>query len=192
MRVSGKNRNMMLTNTVGFICLVSYIAIVNCNCYNNQMVKKLFKQQMNAMENSINGIVDSYSNYVNVAFHVFMGTQKEYQKGVVWIYDQVVTNTKNGYDTTTGKFTAPERGVYLFTFNTLSNPGKMSHGGLHLNGTVKTWQACNNSGGNNVWKTCSDSATLLLEKGDTVYIADHLGSATVREKYTSFTGVQIS
>ena len=120
-----------------------------------------------------------------------MGSSKTYAKGAVYVYDQVVTNTHNAYSTTTGHFVVPERGLFIFSYDTLSDPGKYSHAMLVVNGKVKSWQACNNSGGK-IYITCSNTAILLLAKGDNVYVAEHYGTATVRGTYTNFSGAKLN
>ena len=126
-----------------------------------------------------------------MGFHAYMGTSKTYAKGAVFVYDQVVTNTHNAYSATTGHFVVPERGLYIFSYDTLSDPGKESHGSLFVNGKAKCWQACNNSGGR-IYITCSTTAILLLAKGDVVYVADNARTATVREHYTDFSGAKLN
>ena len=126
-----------------------------------------------------------------VGFHAYMSSTKTYAKGSIYVYDKVVTNTHNAYSATTGKFVAPERGLYIFSYDTLSDPGKYSHSSLFVNGKVKSWQACNNSGGK-IYITCSNTAILLLAEGDVVYVADHHSTATVRGQYTDFSGAKLN
>ena len=129
---------------------------------------------------------------VPVGFHVYMGSYKTYAKGVVWVFDKVVTDTHNAYNAATGKFVVPEKGLYIFSYGTLSDPGKMSHAGLYVNGIVKSWQACNNGGGRGLWLSISNSVTLLLQKNDVVYVADHYSTALVRTSYTYLSGAKLN
>lgn len=121
-----------------------------------------------------------------------MGSTKAIAKGAVWVYDKVFTNTHNAYSATTGKFTTPEQGLYIFSYDTLSNPGKMSHAGLHVNGKIRSWQAWNNYGGKSQGFTSSNSAILLLQKGDVVYVEGHLAAATIRGLYSDFSGAKLN
>lgn len=127
-----------------------------------------------------------------MGFHAYLGSTKTFASGAVWVYDKVVTNTHNAYSASTGKFTTPERGLYTFSIDTLSDPGKYSHAGLYVNGKIKTWQACNNSGGKSKWLTCSNTAILLLQKGDVVYVADHSSGGTIRGLYSDFSGAKLN
>lgn len=127
-----------------------------------------------------------------VGFYAYMSSTKTYANGVVWVYDKIVTNTHNAYSATTGKFITPKRGLYTFSYATLDQRGQMSHAGLYVNGVLKSRQACNNSGGNSVWLTCSNSAILLLQKGDVVYVAGHYGTSTTYGMYTDFSGAKLN
>lgn len=121
-----------------------------------------------------------------------MGSTKTIAKGVVWVYDRIVTNTHNAYSATTGKFTTPEQGLYTFSYGTLSDPGKMSHASLYVNGKIVSWQACNNSGGKSQGLTSSNTAILLLQKGDVVYVEDHITAAIIRGLYSDFSGAKLN
>ena len=129
---------------------------------------------------------------VNVGFHAYMSSSKTYAKGAVYVYDKVVTNTHNAYNATTGIFVAPERGLYIFSYDTLTDPRQYAHPMLVVNGKIKSWQACNNSNGGFQYITCSSTSILQLKRGDVVYVADQNGKAMVREKYTDFSGAKLN
>lgn len=52
--------------------------------------------------------------------------------------------------------------------------------------------ACNNYGGKHQGFTCSNSAILLLQIGDVVYVEDHLAAATIRGLYSDFSGAKLN
>eukprot|EP00105_Crassostrea_gigas_P018684 XP_011436874.1 PREDICTED: complement C1q-like protein 4 [Crassostrea gigas] len=173
--------------------LLFHISSVTGNCTNTTL--KLFDDQIQAIQKSVRTIVeDGFCNKKNapVGFHAYMGSTKTYEKGVVWVYDSVVTNTHNAYSATTGKFTTPEQGLYIFSIDTLSDPGKASHGGLYVDGKIRSWQVCNNGGGKSQWLTCSNSAILLLQRGETVYVADYYSTASIRELHSDFSGAKLN
>lgn len=127
-----------------------------------------------------------------VGFHAYVESTKTIAEGVVWVYDKVVTNTHNAYSATTGKFTTPEQGLYMFSYSTVSDPGKWSHAGLYVNGKIRSWQNCSKGGGKNQWLTSSNTAILLLQKGDVVYVASFHFDATIRESLSDFSGAKLN
>lgn len=56
-------------------------------------------------------------------------------KSVV-VYNIVITNIGNGYDSSSGIFSAPSNGVYTFSWTVLSHRGKYFHTYLALNGKL--------------------------------------------------------
>nr|XP_034302870.1 complement C1q-like protein 4 [Crassostrea gigas] len=175
------------------ISLMFHMNFVTGICKNT--TPKLFDDQIQAIQKSVRTIVEDGScgnKNIPVGFHAYMGSTKTIAKGVVWVYDKIVINTHNAYSGTTGKFTTPEQALYMFSYDTLSDPGKMSHAGLHVNGKIRSWQACNNYGGKHQGFTCSNSAILLLQKGDVVYVEDHLAAATIRGLYSDFSGAKLN
>ncbi|CAG2248437.1 C1QL [Mytilus edulis] len=52
------------------------------------------------------------------------------------IYDEVITNTGQGYDVTTGKFKAPVQGLYFFTLTSLTHSQKIFATELKKNGKI--------------------------------------------------------
>lgn len=130
-----------------------------------------------------------------VVFHAEVGSSYQtFQKDNIWIYNKVITNVGNAYNPSTGKFTVPTNGIYQFHWYTLSDPKKMSHAGLFVNGRIKARQACNNRGGSNQWITAGSSIALPLKKGDEVYIRNvHVSLPThLMGPWTAFGGVLIN
>lgn len=74
----------------------------------------------------------------------------------------------------------------------MSDPEKWSHAGLYVNCKIRSWQICSNGGGKNNWLTSSNSAILLLQKGDVVYVASYHFDATIRESLSDFSGAKLN
>ncbi|XP_061164320.1 complement C1q tumor necrosis factor-related protein 3-like isoform X2 [Saccostrea echinata] len=103
-------------------------------------------------------------------------------------YDTVITNKGNGYNKWSGHFTAPLRGLYLFSCTILAQHPYSVHIELMKNGSKISTLYSTTSG------QSSQSVVLILRKGDTVWtrqawngrrLHDHVG-------YNMFTGVLIS
>ncbi|XP_056016796.1 complement C1q-like protein 4 [Ostrea edulis] len=181
------------TDITGFLCSMFYIcAAVNGDCD----TKKLIKEQLGTLEKCVNKMVDESScskTKTPAAFHAEISSDRTYKGGSVWVFDNVVTNVGNAYNPKTGQFTTPRKGVYLFNWYTLSNPGKTSHAGLYVNGKIKGRQAANNKDPGEKWYTAGSSLVLALEKGDVVDIMDAYGrTSDVRGSWSAFGGAQLS
>ncbi|XP_061184480.1 complement C1q-like protein 4 [Saccostrea echinata] len=155
------------------------------------MSKKFIKKQLTALADSVNMIIEGPNSFP-VAFHAEMGPRKTIDRGQTWIYDKVITNEGNGYNSATGKFIAPAKGLYLFAWSSLSDPGKQSHAGLIVNGKMMGRQSLNNIHGGSKWITAGNTIILVLQKGDNVYIKDvHGRVAELNGPWTTFSGVQL-
>ncbi|XP_062607033.1 uncharacterized protein LOC134268800, partial [Saccostrea cucullata] len=108
-----------------------------------------------------------------VAFHAYLGWDRTYPVGIPWKYDTILTKTGNAYDKISGKLTAPEDGLYLFTFSTSANLNRQAAPSLVVNGNdVKVVQVCSNAPPGNKRFTCSNTAVIQLQKGQTVNIQE--------------------
>eukprot|EP00105_Crassostrea_gigas_P020528 XP_011439323.1 PREDICTED: complement C1q-like protein 4 [Crassostrea gigas] len=185
----------IITTCSSFLLLILNLAVVHGNC-SNTLTTTLIQNQLILLEKLVN-VLDNVSKYrccsTNpVVFHAAISSSRAYDKGSIWIYDQVVTNVGNAYNPSTGKFTAPTKGTYQFNWYTLSAPNTMSHAGLYVNGYIKARQAANNNGSTKQWITAGSSMALPLNKGDVVYIKDINYKVQLFGQWTAFGGVLIS
>ncbi|XP_056014447.1 complement C1q tumor necrosis factor-related protein 3-like [Ostrea edulis] len=90
------------------------------------------------------------------------------------IFDTLKLNEGSGYDVKTGKFTAPEDGVYSFSWNVLVNSGKEFHTEIVKNGDVV---AKNYADGTIVKSgyhlTSSSTVNIKMKKREQVWIRAH-------------------
>ncbi|XP_062598474.1 complement C1q-like protein 2 [Saccostrea cucullata] len=105
-----------------------------------------------------------------IAFYAYISSNiqgKTLSKHKIFVYDRVETNIGNGYDATSGKFTAPERGVYVIHTTTFSYNRSCSVIELVKNGVVKD-VAYADSGNHDDAASASTLTILNLKKGDVI------------------------
>ena len=97
-------------------------------------------------------------------------------------------NEGNGYDPSTGIFTAPASGVFVFDWTTLTQLGKLGFTSLVVNGKFKSWIYCYGAKTN---QACSKMTVVKLKQGDKVWIGVFSGPAYINTQYTSFSGYKL-
>ncbi|XP_073697501.1 cerebellin-2-like [Garra rufa] len=85
------------------------------------------------------------------------------------VYKHVFTNIGNAYDTNTGIFTAPVKGVYFFNFVVFNAYETATAVQLMKNGNL-VLKASDNAPGTDTEDTTSNSVSLILEQGDKIHI----------------------
>ncbi|CAM4597407.1 unnamed protein product [Leuciscus chuanchicus] len=115
---------------------------------NKERVKVAFSATLSALENA----------------HKFIGP---YATATSLVYENALTNIGNAYDTNTGIFTAPVKGVYYFNF-VLFNHHVMSTGLRMLKNGHHVVSATDNPPGQDTEDTASNAVCLLLEEGDRI------------------------
>jgi hypothetical protein len=106
------------------------------------------------------------------------------------LFDHVWTNVGNGYNSNTGKFTAPKGGLYQISGTVMSAPGKYLHVYLFKN-DKQTVILFAGSG----YATGTINIVLKLQKGETVYMKHNNNTETIYSNsnvYCVFSGFLIS
>ncbi|XP_061177316.1 cerebellin-1-like [Saccostrea echinata] len=103
-----------------------------------------------------------------IAFYAYMSSNiqiKTLSKHKIFVYNRVETNIGNGYDDKSGKFIAPESGIYVIHTTTFSH--NKSHVVIEVvkNGVVKD-VAIADSGNHDDNASASTLTILNLKKGD--------------------------
>ena len=106
------------------------------------------------------------------------------------VFETVDLNKGNGYNVTTGVFTAPAAGLYVFDWTTLTQHGKHAYTSLVVNGKSKSWNHCHD-GVSKTFLPCSKMAVESLKQGDRVWIGVFGGQANMYQQYTSFSGFKL-
>ncbi|CAG2192689.1 C1QL [Mytilus edulis] len=106
------------------------------------------------------------------------------------IFDGVWTYVGNGYEPSTGVFTAPHPGLYHFTAVLMSSDKKDLSLYLTLNELRMTRSYLHGDG----YKTGTFDVVFNLHKGDTVYIQSDRSQTifSTSDKYVTFTGYRIT
>ncbi|XP_052761741.1 heavy metal-binding protein HIP-like [Mya arenaria] len=114
--------------------------------------------------------------------------------GEVIVYKTVETNQGSGYSATTGKFTAPERGLYLFFMHTCTSSNYYSYLQIVKDGSVLISSVQYEKDAS----TCSSSQVfVLLDVGETVWVQCSNGNWDMQlhenhsYRWTSFGGALI-
>ncbi|CAG2194978.1 unnamed protein product [Mytilus edulis] len=108
-------------------------------------------------------------------------------------YNTVITNLGNGFDKSTGIFTAPSNGVYIFSWTVLTHAGKYFYTYLSLNGNLITR---NYAGAKGVADHISSSqnAVLELKRDDKVFVKvqdGYTGQYMFNNDWSSFSGYKL-
>ena len=90
-------------------------------------------------------------------------------KHKAFVYDRIETNAGNAYNSTTGKFTAPGDGMYVFHTSTAAYDNSYCTFEIVKNGEIKDIGLAD--AGNHGDRALSSTMTILsLKKGDVVYV----------------------
>ncbi len=106
-------------------------------------------------------------------------------------FNDVSINIGNGYNHSTGKFTAPVDGIYQISFSYLQRNGYQSYVQLMKDGSVYTQVHANHKSHDQLSKT----VLIQLKKGHTLWVrlVKHSVYAVYgRGRYTTFAGYLIS
>ena len=105
----------------------------------------------------------AFNAYINkhLTFHTYTAANV--------VYDAVLYNYGNAYNTQSGYFTAPSDGLYVFTWTSVVAPKKIFDTQIMVNGQRNGLANCNNIG-NPGYENCANTVPLVLKTGDKVNI----------------------
>ncbi|XP_065928372.1 uncharacterized protein [Magallana gigas] len=105
------------------------------------------------------------------------------------VFDVVVTNVGNGYNPSTGVFTAPMAGEYAFFVNVQSYSNKIIYAEVVLNGVTKVRTMAYSYAGNEYYEAGPNLVVLTLQKGDRVWVKRYSGQGYyIDGPLTTFSG----
>lgn len=130
-----------------------------------------FRQMFSAFEDKIEDLkedtkreIQSHNKKQLVSFSARVSpSYKDIEPGTTIVFSSVETNVGDGYDSTTGEFTAPLSGIYIFYTHILSGSNKYIETRLLINGKVKLRLY---SGGGRFRGSGSNLLVIRLKTGD--------------------------
>ncbi|XP_022289894.2 uncharacterized protein LOC111101622 [Crassostrea virginica] len=105
-----------------------------------------------------------------VAFTTGMTSSSSSWYGDILVFPHVITNKGQGYSSSSGKFTAPRDGTYVFTVTAVSWSSYYLHLDIAHNGVSKVRTYSQNS-----YQTGTNLVVLELDRGDAVWVKRHSG-----------------
>ncbi|XP_052701490.1 complement C1q tumor necrosis factor-related protein 2-like isoform X2 [Crassostrea angulata] len=155
------------------------VGFIRNNCRNDSRTSKTSESHLN----------DKYHRVV--AFDVRL---KDHKRNLATkarvVFETVDLNEGQGYNASTGIFTAPSGGIYAFDWTTLTWKGQYAHTSLVVNDQYKSWNHCHDVI-SKTWLPCSKMTIVKLKQGDKVWIGVFSGTANMYQKYTSFSGYKL-
>ena len=117
-------------------------------------------------------------------------TSNIYNSIVKIVFDKVITNVGGAYSNTTGTFTCPTDGVYVFIWTLMTMDGKMCAANLYVNGNRRSLQARANIQSVSSHSTVQGtmSGTFRLSAGDRVWVQTTSCNYFYGNPYNAFSG----
>ena len=122
-----------------------------------------------------------------VAFTAGIGSYSRTWEGDILVFPHVITNKGQGYSSSSGKFTAPRDGTYVFTLTAVSWDINALHLDIVHDGVRKVRTMSFNSAS---YQTGTNLVVLELDSGDAVWVKRYSGRgyATDSVPMTTFSG----
>ncbi|XP_056015752.1 uncharacterized protein LOC125673559 [Ostrea edulis] len=108
-----------------------------------------------------------------VAFSAYVSTHEtDLSKDHTIKFDSIVTNIGNHYNSHTGTFTAPQHGVYVFTWNLYCNTGGYIFSQVVVNSNAVGTMLTTAEGATDI-RTTTGNVVVEVNQGDVVFVRTH-------------------
>lgn len=188
-----------LTSPVTVLDLIDRISKLEDALQSEKLEKAIMQEKLKFLETKLDKQENSRKtkrqlNTATVAFTaVITPTDLTHlSPGQPIVFDRTITNMGNAYDSSTGIFTAPIRGVYIFSMDAMVEPGENEYLEFVKDGAHVMYNY-SHAGGSLHDVSSSRTVVLELEKGNQVWIrtspnAAH-GSGTLHgNEFSTFSG----
>ncbi|XP_062596183.1 uncharacterized protein LOC134257611 [Saccostrea cucullata] len=122
--------------------------------------------------NVINNVLDKSKK---VGFSASVSSSSSSWNSGTLVFPSVITNAGNGYNPSTGIFTAPITGMYVFFVNVQGHGAKTIFVDIVLNGSTKV-RTMAYSTGNDYDDAGPNLVVLTIQKGDAVWVKHYYGA----------------
>ena len=153
-----------------------------------QVVKSVLCKIISANNNFYYFTESSKKRNAPIAFTAGVTGSDRYWNSGTLVFRTVLYNTGSGYDSSTGIFTSPEDGNYVFYVTITSYNSNSIDVDIVKNGFSKVRVDTEGT-----YQTGTNMAVLSLDRGDRVWVKFHSGKGyySTSTPVTSFTGFQI-
>ncbi|XP_052073448.1 heavy metal-binding protein HIP-like [Mytilus californianus] len=168
---------MRVTGLLVIAMCVLYVRALEkkCDCHNLNIKELLenVKCRLEEMEQRENEHKRSGTHKKSVAFHVNLKKDlRNLTPNAVVIFDQVVLNIGEAYNSSNGLFTCPEDGVYSFTWTALTSPNNSFESVFVVNGTIVAGNRAS-AYKNKEYQPATKNVVVELKKGDIANVAGY-------------------
>ncbi|XP_052078285.1 complement C1q-like protein 2 [Mytilus californianus] len=187
---------MSLFQVILLTCVMTLMVTGHKSCSINAELMKSIQYQLKLVENN-DGKCDCKGRYTGPEKVAFMVKNSADLLNIpansVVVYNTVITNLGNGYDSSTGIFKAPSNCVYIFSWTVLCQHGKSFRTYLALNGHLI---ARNFAGARNVADHASGSQNVVIEvkKDDEIFVRiqdGYTGQFMYADSWSTFSGYKL-
>jgi hypothetical protein len=152
--------------------------ICSCKCSCTSTLKTVYL-------NFLTGLQTTQTPFPGgVAFSAYVSTyETDLSKDHTIKFDRIVTNIGNHYNPNSGTFTAPQHGLYVFTWNLYCHGGGYIHSQVVVNSNAVNAMFTSAQGLTNV-RTTTGIVVVEVNQGDVVYVRTHPTQAPAGNLYS--------